>query len=366
LIEASQTAIGTAGATVLPNTVVVTGAQGFLGRWVAAALLGNGMDLAVVGLGRSPRTSHYYSTRVSRGAHQVPAPLPTELADIDREPRYDYRRADVTSPADLQSLLNDVRPTVVVHCAAALRDESWADLIATNVVGTAALVQAMAATTPNAHLVLVSSGSVYGASDRLPLRESDSCRPVDPYAVSKRSAEDVARVAAARLGIPLSIGRVFNLVGPGLQERHLPASLAAQLCAIAVGALPPRLRLGALTTTRDYIDVRDAAAAVALLAQARPIDVALMVPGAEAASVVNIGSGRETPVQCILDGLRAAVLNRRSLPNIDEVRLPPRHGDIANVRADTSRLAKLAFRLSYDLGRSLQDMVDYYLDRVLT
>ena len=80
----------------------------------------------------------------------------------------------------------------MVHSAAALRDESWSDLIAANVTGTSTVVQAMATMVPHSRVVLVSSGSVYGAADRLPLHEADSCQPVDPYAATKRSAEDVS------------------------------------------------------------------------------------------------------------------------------------------------------------------------------
>jgi nucleoside-diphosphate-sugar epimerase len=346
--------------------IVVTGAQGFLGRWVTACLLAADEDLTVIGVGRSSRSGHHYPTTVSRGLEQVPAPLPAELAGLDGHPRYEYRQADVTSLESLKAVLGTIRPGVVVHSAAALRDESWSALVATNVAATATVVQALAEASPHGRLVLVSSGSVYGAADRLPLRESDCCRPVDPYAVTKYSAENVARVAAARAGIGLWTARVFNLLGPGLQERHLPAALAAQLSAIAAGFLPPRLRRGALRTSREYIDVRDAAAAVAVLARTPIRPAAPTLEGMrDTPDLVNVSWGREIPVQHILEGLLAATAARRTLPELEWEPLPARPADLPRVMADTGRLAGFGFQACYEPETTLGDMIDYYLNLVL-
>ena len=66
--------------------------------------------------------------------------------------------------------------------------------------------------------------------------------PIEPYGATKRAGEDIARILAAEAGTSLVIGRVFNLIGPGLQDRHLPGKLASQISAIARGLAPPEPR----------------------------------------------------------------------------------------------------------------------------
>src|SRR5207248_6578857 len=105
-------------------------------------------------------------------------------------------------------------------------------------------------------------------------------------------AEGVARILAARLDLPLVLVRVFNLLGPGLQDRHLAGALARQVAAIKLGLSPPVLEVGPLDTARDFVDVRDAASGLALAAE-RGV----------AGAAYNLASGRETHVQAILDGL---------------------------------------------------------------
>ena len=99
-------------------------------------------------------------------------------------------------------------------------------------------------------VVVVSSGSVYGRTDpaRLPHREGDPCEPLDLYAASKRAAEDVARILGERHGIPVIQARVFNLIGAGLQDRHLAAHVAGQVAAMRLGLAPLVLRVGPLTS----------------------------------------------------------------------------------------------------------------------
>ena len=82
-------------------------------------------------------------------------------------------------------------------------------------------------------LVLGSSGAVYGRPTALPLREDTPPGEVTHlYAATRQAAEQMAQLLAARHGLPLSVARIFNPVGPGLDERHLPSALAAQVADI--------------------------------------------------------------------------------------------------------------------------------------
>lgn len=331
--------------------VLVTGAQGFLGRHVVACLLGSAHDPSVLGVGRSPPVDGHFTHQIDWVGTRPRAPLPPHLVGIASHPAYEYVPADVRDERSLASLLATFRPEVVIHVAAALRDDHWHHLLKSNVEAAASLVSAAATTgDPPARIVLVSSGSVYGTPRSLPVSETAATDPRDVYAASKRAGEELATALAFELKVPLTIGRVFNLLGPGLQDRHLPASLAGQLAAISLGAAPPSLRLGPLHTSRDYIDVRDAAAALVAIAER-----------GDANAVYNVASGTETPVSRILELLLAtAGLERRPALNL----LQDRSNDVDRTYADVRLLNGLGCTPSVSLERALGEMLDYYLSQV--
>src|SRR5262249_20425815 len=110
-------------------------------------------------------------------------------------------------------------------------------------------------TSPTPRVVIVSSGSVYGAveSTHLPIDEGEARQPLDLYAATKSAMEDVCRIVAGQRGVSLVVARVFNLLGPGLQDRHLAAELAAQVAGIKLGLHEAAVQVGPLDTTRDFV-----------------------------------------------------------------------------------------------------------------
>jgi nucleoside-diphosphate-sugar epimerase len=143
------------------------------------------------------------------------------------------------------------------------------------------------------------------------------------------------------------VARVFNLLGAGLQDRHLAAALAGQIAAISLGA-PPMLRVGPLETTRDFVDVRDAAAAIRLLGEAS-------LPG-----TYNVASGRETPVRGVLEMLLALA----SLDDLIVEWLPRRSTDVLRSYASIERLRQVGFIPRHDVESSLGDLYGYYVNDV--
>lgn len=334
----------------MTERLLVTGAQGLLGRQVVAHLLDGADDVEVLGLGRSPRTDRNFAHDLAWRGQRVAAPLPAPLRRAAQDPRFDYARVDLVDEAAVVDVLAGFAPTTVIHSAVALRDEPWDRLFDSNVRAVATLVAAVADMGGQTRLVLVSSGSVYGASptSTVPHREDDPCTPLDLYAASKRCAEDVGRILAGQTGTWIAHGRVFNLLGPGLQDRHLAASLAGQLAAIRRGVAPPVLRVGPLETTRDFIDVREAARGLVAIAR-----------HGEPGSVVNVASGEETPVERILNEL----LDAAGLTGAVEIeQMPGRPADMRRSYADVGRLHALAAPLPITLRSTLADMLAYYLD----
>jgi GDP-4-dehydro-6-deoxy-D-mannose reductase len=235
--------------------VLITGASGFVGQWLARACARDGDEV----------------TGVSRGG----------TTPSGRGVALDLRDTDAVA-----ALVADVGPEVIYHLAALSHvGRSWSDPSATldaNVGGATSLLEAIRLHAPEARVVWASSCEVYGTVDQLPVTEHASLHPVNPYAVSKAAGEMLAEVYADAHGLSIVRARPFNHVGPGQLPIFIVSSLAQQAAtARLAGNTTLEIMTGNPETRRDYTDVRDVVAAYRLLAAE---DIA---PG-----VYNIATGR--------------------------------------------------------------------------
>jgi GDP-4-dehydro-6-deoxy-D-mannose reductase len=242
---------------------------------------------------------------------------------------------DVNEAATLRAALEASRPTVVFHLAAqtfvpeGLR--APLDTYATNAMGTARLAEAIRDHSGGAapRIVFASSADVYGARDAgdYPLVETLDLRPRNPYGASKAAAEAILLGEASGFGLDVVIARAFNHIGPGQDERFVVASLAAQLARIAAGG-PPQLLVGNLETARDFLDVRDVVAAYIALAR-----------DGESGQVYNVCSGRAVTIRDVLRELiaiaRVPVEVREDADRLRGADIPLSVGSPAKLRART-------------------------------
>lgn len=329
---------------------LITGAQGFVGRYLAAHLVGSRADVEVLGVGRSEqRTTFTHS--IHKGSESVPAPLPVDCRRILDDSRYRYVSADIRHRDHLVRLLAEFQPQYIIHLASGLRGDPADKLFRVNVEGTIQLVEAIAEAELELEMLVVgSTGGVYGnpSDEDLPLVETAHCIPVDLYATSKLAAEQASNILCEQYGIPVTWARLFNLFGPGQDERHVCGRLACQVATILEGTAPPVLDTGTLVTTRDFIDVRDVAVALELIATKG-------TPG----DSVNVGSGIETSIRVVLEtmlqvaGLEGTVQIRSGGGRPAEI---PRHV------ADVERLTAAGFRCQWTLEDGLRDLLDYYCE----
>lgn len=330
-------------------TVLVTGAQGFLGRYVVACVAACAPDMRIIGVGRSPRDDSQFTHDVTIGSHPIRAAVPQSVRQSILQAGYEYRQLDVLDVSALTDCLCETRVEIIIHLAAALRDSDEQELLHLNIEGTRSLLSAIRNSNSLVQrLVLGSSGGVYGrvAPSDLPLSEDRVCAPVDPYSRSKLAAEELAQTMAAPMGLELIIGRLFNLIGPGQDERHVTSRLASQLNAIAHCGAPPVILLGALHPTRDFIDVRDAAAALWLLAAHQP-----------SCGIINVASGIETSIRALCEMFVCASGLKDRVQLIHE---DPRPNDTARHVADVSRLSALGFQPRQTLRASVNAVLEWY------
>ncbi|HEY9384754.1 MAG TPA: GDP-mannose 4,6-dehydratase [Gemmatimonadales bacterium] len=309
--------------------VLVTGADGFVGGWLARRLLQDGHN--VVGTHR-------------RGGGPSPVLTSVEAA------RLEWRELELASGASVEGATQG-RWDAVVHLAAlssgseARQDPGLAWEV--NAAGTARLAEVLglrvATRQGDPNFLLVSTGEVYGAGKGA-RAESDPPQPCSPYSGSKLGAEVAALEVSRRTGLRVIIARPFPHTGPGQDIRFVVPALASRIVAAKrIGA--PTIKTGSLESVRDFLDVRDVAEAY----------LALLGRGT-AGEVYNIASGEGRQLTEVLRRLEQ-LTQWRVRPEL-EPRLARRSdithlvGDAGKLRRETGWQPQIAF------DRTLQDLLD--------
>lgn len=183
--------------------ILVTGAAGFIGSFVAQKLAAQGH--AVVG---ADNYNDYYSV-----------PLKHErVAALLHATGIECRMADLADEAQVNALFDEVRPELVVHLAAQAgvrysltNPQAY---IQSNIVAFGHMLEACRHHTVK-HLVYASSSSVYGENPKVPFSEDDMTdAPVSLYAATKKSNELMAFVYSRLYGLPATGLRFFTVYGP--------------------------------------------------------------------------------------------------------------------------------------------------------
>lgn len=147
-----------------------------------------------------------------------------------------------------------------------------------------------------------SAGGLYAGSAEAPFTEHTVPRPLAQYGETKLAMEGLARDFAARAGVPLLIGRIANLYGPG-QDLSKPQGLVSQLCRSHLERRPLLIYVP-LDTARDYLFVRDAAEMIL-----SGIERTAALP-AGAVTVKILASGTATTLASIIGELRRITKHR--------------------------------------------------------
>ncbi|MBF6358472.1 NAD-dependent epimerase/dehydratase family protein [Nocardia higoensis] len=265
--------------------VLVTGANGYVGRAVVASL----------------RTHGYEPIAMVR----------SESAGFDGAES--VRVADLLDARSLQDAVRDV--DAVCHLAGLTRArESMTEPLRyfrVNTGGTIALLEAMQAAGVQ-RIVFASTGSIYGTPDRQPMTEDLPPAPPHPYAASKLAAELAIESQCMGRNLAAVIIRMLNVAGGTDRDptRLIPRALAA-----AVGTSVLAVN-GDGSTVRDYLHITDAAEAfVAGVGR---------VPDLGRSDTYNIGSGSGTSVSEVIATVEKVTGQRVSVDPRPPVVEPPR------------------------------------------
>lgn len=284
---------------------LVTGGAGFIGSVVVDRLLAHGHDVYVV-------------DDLSSGR------LPN-LDEARREGKVKFHRFDVRSDG-LAELFALARPEVVFHLAAQVSvPASVANPIRdamVNVIGLLRVLDACVATGAAKIVFASSGGAMYGPQEDLPVPETATGRPVSPYGITKRTAEDYVRFYKDEHGLDFMSLALANVYGPR-QDPYGEAGVVAIFASKLVRGEAPTIN-GTGEDTRDYVYVEDVAHA--------------FVRAGEHGSgeTVNIGTGRETSVNKLFK-MMAKAAGFTGEPQHG----PPRAGDVPRNVLDASKAKRV-------------------------
>lgn len=255
----------------------------------------------------------------------------------------------------LAACLADGQYTAVYHLAgqssAAASFSDPAGTIAANLLGTLELLEALRllqlAQAPPPRLLTVGSAEEYGAAaprDR-PCREDDPLLPLSPYGTSKAAATQLSLQYGRSFGLPIIAARSFNHTGPGQDTRFVFPSFAAQIAAVEAGRQAPVLHTGDLSPVRDFLDVRDVAAAYLTLMDKGSCGRLYNVCSG---SPLTIGEGLQ-----ILLGLSAAEIQvQPEASRLRPAEIPYLVGDPTALRQDTG------WRARRSLVETMRDLLE--------
>ncbi|MEV7405165.1 GDP-mannose 4,6-dehydratase [Streptomyces sp. NPDC091267] len=292
------------------RTVLVTGAEGFIGSTLVDML---------VDRGASVRAMVHYKPYAEKGhlARYLDDPRgPVEMiaGDIGDAGRV----MDAVAGCD-----------TVFHLAALIGIPYSYDApgayVRTNIVGTENVAEACRRHSVR-RLLHTSTSEVYGTALTAPISESHPLQPQSPYSASKIGADMMALSHWHAFELPVTVVRPFNTYGPRQSARAVIPTILAQLHSGATA-----VKLGSLTPTRDFTYVTDTAAGFLALADC---DRAL-------GESVNLGTGREISIGDLATALIGAS-GRDAEVVVDPARLRPSGSEVERLLSDNTRAREWA------------------------
>lgn len=300
---------------------LVTGAGGFCGSHLIALLRRQGHEVRSLGLG--PAGSKHFH--------------------ID----------STLDAAAMRQALNGFRPRLVFHLAGTIDTAAPEAMETVNAGFARTLLEALLDLgLADCRVVVFGSAAEYGPvpEEGLPITENTPADPRTAYAATKLRQTELALAAHAQ-GLPVTVLRPFNILGPGLSPQLALGRFTRQVADILRKRQEPVVRTGDLSGTRDFIDVADVT------------ELALKLAGTPLAAgrIVNLCTGRETPVRAALEEL----LHLSGVAAQIQEALPPQGAghtlrSVGSPRLLSELAGPLAFR---PLAASLRTMLDHELGR---
>ena len=315
--------------------VLVTGADGFIGSHVTEAL---------IRAGYSVRAFVLYNSFNSWGW--------LDKCASDVRGQFEVFAGDIRDPHGVRTAMEGC--DAVLHLAALIAipysyhsPDTYVD---TNIKGTLNVLQA-ARSCGVQRVVHTSTSEVYGTAAFVPITEDHPLSGQSPYSASKIGADQIAFSFYSSFDTPVMILRPFNTYGPRQSARAVIPTVITQ---IANGRR--RIRLGAVTPTRDFSFVADTAAGFVAALRATQV----------VGDVINIGSGFEISIGDTAK-LIADIMGVELEIDTDTDRLRPPKSEVERLLASNAKAQRLlgwapAYGGVDGFRRGLESTIEWFAD----
>jgi len=316
--------------------ILVTGADGFIGSHLTEELVRRGHDVRAFVLYNSFNSWGW----LDHSAREI-------------KEKIDVFAGDIRDPYGVKQAMKGC--DVVLHLAALIAipysyhsPDTYVD---TNVKGTLNIVQA-ARELGVSKVVHTSTSEVYGTARFVPITEEHPLQGQSPYSASKIGADQIAMSFYSSFNTPVATIRPFNTYGPRQSARAVIPTIITQL---ASGKR--RIKLGAVTPTRDFNYVKDTVAGFIAVAEAEQA----------VGEVINIGSNFEISVGDTAR-LIAEVMGVDIEIETDEMRLRPEKSEVERLWAANAKAKELlgwtpAYGGREGFKRGLAETVAWFADK---
>ena len=307
-------------------TVLITGADGFIGSHLTEILLDRG---------HSVKALSQYNSFNNWGW----------IEDIDCNRKIEVLTGDIRDPHYCKYITKNV--DIIFHLAALIAipysyvaPDSYVD---TNIKGTLNICQA-AKENGNIRIIHTSTSEVYGTAQYVPIDENHPMQPQSPYSATKIAADAMAMSFYNAFNLPVTIARPFNTYGPRQSARAVIPTIITQ---IANGAT--EIKLGDVTPTRDFNYVDDTCRGFIALAEC---DKSI-------GQTVNIGSNSEISIGDTLNIVKELMGSNVQFIT-DKERLRPSKSEVFRLWCDNTKIKKLTgFESKVDVRQGLQQTIDW-------
>jgi dTDP-glucose 4,6-dehydratase len=310
----------------MAKTVLVTGAAGFIGSHLTERLVRDGHAVRVL---------VRYNGRDDRGHLDR---LPRDVQDALEVHRGDLKDADAVRRAvDGRAWIFHLGALIAIPYSY----QNPYDVVQTNVLGTAHVLDACRGNDALERVVLTSTSEVYGTARYVPIDEQHPLCGQSPYAATKIAADALGESYHRAFGLPATILRPFNTFGPRQSARAIIPTIISQ------ALFRPVVRLGSLAPRRDLTYVKDTVSGF----------VAIAGCAAALGRVVNIGRGEDLTIGELVERIGRR-LGRAIAVETEPARLRPEASEVGRLLAGT-RLAQDLFGWApqYTLDRALDETI---------
>ena len=313
--------------------VAVTGADGFIGSHLVERLVEDGHRVRALAL---------YNSFGSYG--WLDSLHPEVMAQVD------VVLGDLRDPGCVHELLRGVERVYNLAALIAIPYSYAAprSYIETNVIGTLNVLEAA-----RAHglerVIQTSTSETYGTARTVPISESHPLQAQSPYAASKVASDKLAESYHLSFDLPVVTLRPFNTFGPRQSARAVIPTVVSQLA-----AGQQVIELGALDPTRDFMFVRDTAAAFATVGAA-PLDTVV-------GRTFNAGTGEEISVGDLVKRV-VGLFGSDATVRQDPRRLRPDKSEVMRLVCDSTALREATgWAPDHSLDEGLKLTVDWFTD----